>query len=191
LLWPTGTKGVGALAYLLTFSTYGTHLPGSEKGWVDEKHRAFGGPVMAGNPLREAYWRMHLKEPPWILDEETQPTTLEAILTVCNNRGWFVHGIHVRTTHVHAVVSGGAPPEKMLSDFKAYATRALRSTNPGNQRRHYWTHHGSTRYIWDEVSLRAGIDYVLNQQGTLMAHHPDQIRSPTLPAPMRSEIAEK
>jgi hypothetical protein len=158
---------------------------------VDEKHRAFGGPVLAGNPLREPYWRMHLKEPPWFLDEETQPTTLEAILTVCNNRGWFAHGIHVRTTHVHAVVSGGAAPEKMLADFKAYATRAIRSTKPGDQRRRYWTHHGSTRYIWNEVSLKAAIDYVLNQQGTIMAHYPGQIWSLTLPAPMRSEIAEK
>jgi hypothetical protein len=176
---------VGALAYLLTFSTYGTHLPGSEKGWVDEKHCAFGAPILAGNPLREAYWRTHLKEPPWILREQTQRTTLEAILGVCKNRGWFPHGIHVRTTHIHAVVSGGASAERMLSDFKAYATQALRSTRSGNQRRHYWTHHGSTRYIWNEVSLNAAIDYVLNQQGTLMAHYPDQIGSLTLPAPIQ------
>jgi hypothetical protein len=151
---------------------------------VDEKHRAFGAPPLAGNPLREAYWRMHLKEPPWIFDEETRPTTLGAILDVCNNRGWFAHGVHVRTTHVHAVVSGGVPPEKMLSDFKAYATRAIRSIKLESQRRGYWTHHGSTRYIWDEESLKAAIDYVLNQQGTLMAHDRRQIRSLTLPAPI-------
>lgn len=176
---------MGALAYLLTFSTYGTHRPGSEKGWVDEKHRAFGGPILAGNPLREAYWRTHLREPPWILDEETQPTTLEAILGVCKNRSWYVHGIHLRTTHVHTIISGGVPPEKMLSDFKAYATLALRSTRSGNQRRHYWAHHGSTRYIWNEVSPKAAIDDVLNRQGALMAHYPSQIRSLTLPAPIR------
>jgi len=99
--------------------------------------------------------------------------------------------IHVRTSHVHAVVSGGAPPEKMLADFKAYATRALRSTKPGNQRRRFWTKHGSTRYIWNEVILKAASDYVLNQQGTPMAHYPGQIRSLTLPAPMYPEIAEK
>jgi len=61
-------------------------------------------------------------EPPWILGAETKVRTLEAILGVCKHRGWIAHAVHVRRTHVHAVVSGDLPPEKMLADFKAYAT---------------------------------------------------------------------
>jgi len=56
----------------------------------------------------------------------------------------------------------------MLSDFKAYATRALRHELPEIQRRRYWAQHGSTRYLWNEVSLRAAIDYVLHGQGEAM-----------------------
>jgi hypothetical protein len=63
-------------------------------------------------------------------------------------------------THVHAVISGEATPERLVSDFKAYATRALRRASPNIQRRRYWTCHGSTRYLWNEVSLSAAIDYV-------------------------------
>lgn len=82
-------------------------------------------------------------------------------------------------THVHAVIAGDTAPERMLTDFKAYATRALRRELPEIRRGRYWARHGSTRYLWNHVSLRAAIDYVLNSQGAAMARysgHP-QIRT--------------
>lgn len=80
---------------------------------------------------------------------------------------------NARTTHVHAVISAETAPERILSDYKAYATRAFRRAFPGIQRRRYWADHGSTRYLWNEVSLRAAIDYVLHEQGSQMACYPD------------------
>lgn len=157
------------LAYMLTFSTYGTHLPGSEKGWVDAQHSRAGSPILPFNAERQAWWREHLKEKPWILNEQARQVRLEAIRSVCVHRELIPHAIHIRTTHVHAVISGGAAPERMLSDCKAYATRALRRELPQTKRRRYWTHHGSTRYLWNNVSLRAAIDYVLDGQGEKMA----------------------
>jgi REP element-mobilizing transposase RayT len=161
---------VPALAYLLTFSTYGTHLPGSEKGWVDPQHCLPGSPMLAANPAREAYWRAHLNEIPWKLDWEAQRITLEALRSVCIHRQWIAHAIHIRTNHVHAVVAAGEiAPGRILTAFKAYATRAFRRAYPDLHRRRYWTDHGSTRYLWNEVSLKAAVDYVLNRQGTRMA----------------------
>src|SRR6476660_2151667 len=61
-----------ARAYLLTFSTYGTHLPGSEKGWVDAQRCIPGSPILASNPRRKAYWQAHLNESPWLLDGEAR-----------------------------------------------------------------------------------------------------------------------
>ena len=162
-----------ALAYLLTFSTYGTHLPGSEKGWVDAQHRLSGSPLRSHNPSRETYWRSRLKESPWTLESQARLLTLQAILSVCIHRKWIAHAVHVRSTHVHAVIWAEVKPERMLSDFKAYATRALRSTVGMPQRSRYWTHHGSTRYLWNEISLKAAIEYVLNGQGVRMACYPD------------------
>lgn len=161
------------LAYLLTFSTYGTHLPGSEKGWVDVQHCTVGSPVLASNPMRQAWWRAHLNEPPWTLDPESRRLTLETVLSVCRHRQWIAHAIHVRKTHVHAVLSGEATPERMLSDCKAYATRALRRDVPSVHRRRYWSVHGSTRYLWNAVSLRAAVDYVLHGQGEPLAYYPN------------------
>ena len=77
----------------------------------------------------------------------------------------------VAVPHVHAVIGGEGKPERMLCDFKAYATRALRS-KAGTRRRRYWADHGSTRYLWNEASVKAAIDYVLNGQGVKMACYP-------------------
>ncbi len=160
------------LGYLLTFSTYGTHLPGSEKGWVDVQHRIPGSRMLGANPKRQAWWLAHLNETPWTFDRESRRLTLEAVLSVCTYRQWIAHAIHIRTNHVHAVISGEATPERMLSDCKAYTTRALRRDFPSVPRRRYWSHHGSTRYLWNEVSLRAAVDYVLHGQGEPMAYYP-------------------
>jgi hypothetical protein len=121
------------------------------------------------NAKRQAWWRAHLNETPCILDEEARAVTLESILSVCIHRQWLAHAIHIRTTHVHAVIAGDTAPERILSDFKAYATRALRRHVHDRQRRRYWAQHGSTRYLWNHVSLRAAIEYVLNGQGEAMA----------------------
>jgi hypothetical protein len=62
----------------------------------------------------------------------------------------------------------------MLSDLKAYATRALRSEAIEIPRRRYWAEHGSTRYLWNEKSLEAATRYVLDGQGIRMACYPER-----------------
>ena len=171
------------LAFFLTFSTYGTHLPGSTKSWVDSNHRIPGSPMLLPDPQSLTFWHTRLKEQPLILDEHQRQIALEATLGVCRYRTWHAYAIHVRSTHVHAVVAGDAKPEKMLTGFKIYSTRALRS-KLSSQRQRYWTDHGSTKYLWNEVSLKAAVEYVVNGQGAKMACFtasnttPPSIRSP-------------
>lgn len=102
------------VAYLLTFSTYGTHLPGSESGWVDAQHRLPGSPLRDPDPDLNTDARSRLNHPPWFMNQETRLLTLHAILSVCTHRKWTAHAIHVRTNHVHAVIGGEAKPEKIL-----------------------------------------------------------------------------
>ena len=40
--------------------------------------------------------------------------------------GWRLHALTVRTNHVHAVVSADEAPEKVMTNFKIWATRRLR-----------------------------------------------------------------
>ncbi|MBV9300507.1 MAG: hypothetical protein JOY62_04015 [Acidobacteriaceae bacterium] len=102
-----------ALAYLLTFSPYGTHLPGSEKGWIDAQRCTPGSPL-GFNPGRQAFWRAHLNEMPFVLNRDAQQITLDTMQSVCTHRQWIAHALHVRTTHVHAVVSGTTAPERII-----------------------------------------------------------------------------
>ncbi len=162
------------LAYFITFSSYGTRLPGSEKGWVDAKHSIPGSPVLGGDEQIAGFWKARLKEPPLVLEPDPRRIVLEAVLGVCGYRGWMAYGIHVRTNHVHAVVGGETKPERMMAVFKSYATRALRA-KANYQRERFWADHGSTRYLWNEMSLKAAVEYVLNGQGMKMECFPDRI----------------
>jgi hypothetical protein len=74
-----------------------------------------------------------------------------------------------RSNHVHAVVEAEVPPERVMSDFKAYASRRLnrmRLDGPGRKR---CTRHGSTRWLWKPQHVSAALEYVVAEQGDAMS----------------------
>jgi REP element-mobilizing transposase RayT len=76
---------------------------------------------------------------------------------------------HIRTNHVHIVVTSESKPEPVMVAMKAYSSRALNQRGidtPGLRR---WARHGSTRYLWTTESIRAAIRYVVDEQGSAMA----------------------
>lgn len=92
--------------------------------------------------------------------------TYAAIREVCKHRGWKLHAINVRTNHVHTVVSfGDARPDKVMGDFKAYATRRMRQDGTCGADQKIWTAKGSKRPVFDEDGLWRVVDYVENEQG--------------------------
>lgn len=81
----------------------------------------------------------------------------------CDFRGWPIHALNVRTNHVHVVVSASVPPEKVMGELKAWASRRLHESGLlGNEK--IWTRHGSTRYLNDETSVDGAIRYVRDGQ---------------------------
>jgi REP element-mobilizing transposase RayT len=157
------------LGCLITFTTYGTWLHGDERASVDKKHNRYGSPLVAGNYALQLREHSTLKNPPLSLSKSQRELALQAIMEVCRFRGWFAHAVHVRSNHVHIVVSGEEKPEKMMRNFKAYGTRALRKHVVGRSTiKKYWTQHGSTRYLWTQHSLASAVDYVENEQGKKM-----------------------
>jgi REP element-mobilizing transposase RayT len=48
-----------------------------------------------------------------------------AIRSHCAHRKWNVLAVHVRTNHVHVIVEAEPRPEKMMNEFKSYASREL------------------------------------------------------------------
>jgi hypothetical protein len=74
------------------------------------------------------------------------------------------------------VISSAADPEKVMNDFKAYATRGLRkSALLAREIDPVWTQHGSTRYLWDDDQFSAAMNYVRDQQGCRVAYGEDPV----------------
>lgn len=66
-----------------------------------------------------------MDQPPYHLDPTRRQAVLRALRGVCAHRGWNLLAAHVRSNHVHAVVEAEAPPEQIMNDFMAYASRHL------------------------------------------------------------------
>jgi REP element-mobilizing transposase RayT len=94
---------------------------------------------------------------------------LRTVQEVAKHRGWKLWAVHVRTNHVHIVVTAVEAPEKVMADFKAWASRRLREAFGEPADRDRWTQHGSTRWVDTEDSLGAAITYVVEEQGEAMA----------------------
>lgn len=154
------------LTDLITFSCYGSHLHGDDSGSVDTHHCLPGTPVLDPNPPRRQVAFTTMVEPPFTLDEAHRATVLRAIVEVCRYRAWHLLAAHVRTTHVHVVIESEAPPERIMIELKAYATRALK---PAAARCRYWSRHGSTRWINQPAGISAAVSYVVHEQGSPMA----------------------
>jgi REP element-mobilizing transposase RayT len=156
------------LAYFLTFSCYGTWLQGREPGSVDGAHNQFGAPLLPPDPDHLTQMRRRLAEPPFELDAPRRHIVRATIEEVSRYRGWQLLAAHVRPRHVHLVVCGEADPDKMLDDYKAYATRRLKEAGFDRQRRRRWTEGGSTRFLWKPEQVEAAISYVVIEQGEPM-----------------------
>ncbi len=161
------------LAYFLTFTCYGTWLHGDERGSVDDEHNVPGSPVLAPDAARHARERAALTGPPYHLDRQRREVTIGALREIAGRKGWTLHAAHVRSNHVHLVVTAEGPPERVLNDFKTAASRRLNKAFPSERDRTRWTRHGSTRYLWTEEALAEKVHYVLNEQGEPMQRFPD------------------
>ena len=114
-----------------------------------------------------------MTDPPYVLHDEARTVVRDAIVELCREKDWALLSLHVRTNHVHAVVSADREPGRLMSELKSRASRDLNRTGTDTNAKR-WTRHGSTRHLFDETSVTRAIDYTLNQQGTRMAFYDAQ-----------------
>jgi hypothetical protein len=110
-----------------------------------------------------------MDQAPDTLDEVRRNAVPAAIQGVSAHRGWYLLAAHVRTTRVHTVVEAEVPPERVMGDFKACASRCLNRMGLDRRNRKRWTRHGSTRWLWKPQRVSAAIQYVVAEQGEAMA----------------------
>ena len=145
------------VAYLITWTTYGSWLPGDSRGWVEAGTPGIQAPDAE---KREETWD-RMTGAPVALSEPQRTTVEKTIRDHCEIRGWRLHAVNVRSNHVHVVVTADRLPEEVLNQFKSWCSRRL---NDGATGKRWWTKHGSTKWINDEDYLRNAVRYVLERQ---------------------------
>ena len=146
------------IAYLITWTTYGTWLPGDARGW-NKRGKGFQPP---NTPLAQSA-AAEMNEPEFLLIQTERDIVEQTIRDHCDHRGWHMHAVSVRSNHVHVVVTArGYDPDTVAAQFKSWGTRRLKKRTP--DRTSFWTERSSARYINTEDDLEAAIVYVLEAQ---------------------------
>jgi len=167
------------LAYLITFSTYGTWLHGQAPGSVDDEHNQVGTPFIPPDARRHSANRQQTTQEAYLLDSARREIVRDAIVEECRFRGWPLHALHVRSNHVHLVVTAQREPEFVMRSCKANASKRLNQAGFEDAQRKRWTAHGSTRYLWKEDAVAAAVEYTLHRQGNVMAIYDGRAQQPS------------
>ena len=153
------------IAYLITWSTYGTRLHGDPRGSNDKDTTDRGDTFVPPSARYENLRRSQLKEPPFTMDAKHRGAVFRAIQQHAEYRQWKLFALSIRTNHVHMVVEAAGPPEEIMRQYKAYATRGLRHEKCIPGRKRVWTEGGSKKWLFTPAHVDNACDYVLCRQG--------------------------
>lgn len=150
--------------YFLTWTTYGTWLHGDPRGSVSREQNRPGTTFVAPSRAMVEQDAKRLKHVPIVLNEVQRRCVDSTIRAHAEYRRWQLHAVNVRTNHVHVVCTGALSPERMMGEFKSWATRSLRQRQELGQNQRVWTTHGSTRWLDSEMSIASTVHYVTHRQ---------------------------
>ncbi len=158
-LWRGVTEAtLMAIAYFSTWTTYGTWLPGDERGWF-----APGQGLADPDALRRWMASLCMAETSVSLDLSRRSLVQAVIADHCRLRGWSLHAVNCRTNHVHVVVfAPGEPIARPREQFKSWTTRKLKADCPS--RHNWWTERGWDAYLDNDRALHDAVAYVLEGQ---------------------------
>ncbi len=161
--------------WLLTWTTYGSWLPGDDRGFVSNvrngegpevRFNIPGTPTKANMPGLEDYARRKMKGTEIRLQSEQASILISQFQETATCRGWQLLAAAVMSNHCHAVVGvpGDPDPSTLLRDFKSYGSRALNQHWPKSESGRWWTESGSRRKLPNDTSVLSAIKYVFDQE---------------------------
>ena len=143
----------------ITWTTYGTWLPGDARGW----RAKVGGHRLPDLEL-EAECREKMKFDPVSLSATDRLTVETACRDHCRHRGWMLHAVNARTKHVHVVVTANAKPKLIRDQLKANCTVQLRRQELPFICDRTWAKGGDCSVLFDDKSLHNAVVYTLEAQ---------------------------
>jgi REP element-mobilizing transposase RayT len=165
--------------WLLTWTTYGTWLPGDDRGFVSNVRDGDGPELRHNTPgttpdakVRGLVIdsRERMLGPTVYLNAVQAGFVLEQLHETARYRGWELAAVAVMANHLHLVV--GVPddpePDTLLRDFKSYASRRLNAVFAKPASGTWWTQSGSRRKLPNDTAVRAAVEYVKRQHSPLL-----------------------
>jgi REP element-mobilizing transposase RayT len=178
------------IAYFITWTCYGTWLPGDDRGWT-KWHKGDQLP----QPRLADWCREQMVEKPVLLSESQRKIVHDTVSRHCEIRKWHLHVVNCRSNHCHVVVTApNYDGEQVRDQFKSWCKRKLKEdqrsklpeglrhaatnatskrsdasppvsrSNGAKFREHWWTRKGSVRHLFDDDSLDAAVIYTLDAQ---------------------------
>lgn len=163
------------LALFLTWTTYGTWLPGDSRGYVSNtlqpdgtfqfRHNHVGKPFDRDDVRTLRYAKLLQRDPTTWLTPAQSLVAAESMVEASLKRGWRIIRGAVMTNHVHVVVSevpiDGPSVRRVLKGVSQ--RRLTERTNAGKSRR-WWTAGGCDRVLRDDLSMENAVQYVEYQK---------------------------
>ena len=160
----------------LTWTCYGTWLPGDPRGHVANKLRPggsyqkrnnrIGTPHDGGDSFAMGQAKALQKHETVWLNSPLAARAAESMLEAAQRRNWRILRAAVMANHVHVVVMDCPDHSPSVRRVLKGVSQAALTDLLGHSRR-WWTQHGSDRYLHGEKSIEAAINYVANQRGVL------------------------
>ena len=165
--------------WFLTWTTYGTWLPGDERGFTGTAENELGQivnynqfgtqPGSPNVPFRKFAEHL-LKTKPIVLTYEEAQDLYRQFQETVRFRGWLILAVGIMHAHVHVIVGvpGDPKPEKLLNDLKAYGTRCLNEKSGRLASDTWWTTKGSKRKLECDIDVASSVQYVRQQPNPLL-----------------------
>lgn len=160
--------------WLLTWTTYGTWLPGDDRGFVSNVDLGDG----TGKRLNEVgskpsakirglqiLAKENMNGPPIYLNVEQAKVLFDQFRETARFRNWSLLAVAIMANHVHLLVGvpGDPDPHRLLRDFKSYGSRCLNKVAGKLGSGTWWTEGGSTRKKGSDEAIINATEYVSNQ----------------------------
>ncbi len=163
-------------ALLITWTCYGTWLPGDRRGYVSNtlepegsyrpKQNAPGTPYAEDDAATRRRARSLQKWPSVLLARESAACVARALVQAARDRNWRILRAAIMANHVHVLVTDCPDDGPHVRRVLKGTTQAALSDGAGWNRR-WWTAGGSDRYLHTDEAVWQAARYVAKQWGIL------------------------
>ena len=140
------------IAYMLTWTTYGSWLQGDKRGYVKD------GLILPENKALNRANRANMASAPVTLTHRQRRIAEDALRTEADTLGQEIYAVALGKNHLHLVVnSNGLDAGRSASHYKNAARLAIQADGFCGR---LWTSGFSKRYCFDQRQLQVLIGYV-------------------------------